>query len=289
MQKLSSARSEWVSTARTVWIATAVCISFACSPAQEERATGSSSAAPTTSSAGEPTAAQSESSPRESKKKQRSPIDPAQVGTIRGVVRFEGQPPERKEMAIGSTAGCEHHPKPPLTEDVIVTNGRVENTFVQIKDGLDGWIMPPAPTQPAVLDQLGCMYRPRVIGLQLGQKLLVHNSDDATHNVHSFATRNDNFNRTQSPGGADIEWIAEKREAMAAFGCDIHPWMKAWVSVCDHPFFAVSAADGTFSISGLPPGEYTLEAAHEKLGKKSKNVTLSAGGTAEIEFVFAAK
>jgi hypothetical protein len=289
MQKLSIAHIVWFSTARTLPVSAALCVAFACGPAHEERATGSSPAAQTAMTETDPAAAQSEGSPRESKKKERSPIDPAQVGTIRGVVRFEGEPPQRKEMAIGSTAGCEHHPKPPLTEDVIVTDGRVENTFVQIKDGLDGWIMPPAPAEPAKLDQHGCMYRPRVIGVQLGQKLLVRNSDDATHNVHSFATRNDNFNRTQTPGGADVEWIAEKREAMAAFGCDIHPWMKAWVSVCDHPFFAVSAADGAFSISGVPPGEYTLEAAHEKLGKKSKNVTLSAGGTAEIEFVFAAK
>jgi hypothetical protein len=178
---------------------------------------------------------------------------------------------------------------PPLTEDVIVANGGLQNVFVHVKSGLDGWIVPAASAEPVVLDQEGCMYRPRVLGIRVGQKLVVENSDGATHNVHSRPDRNEGFNRTQPPGGAPVEWVAEKAEVMIPFGCDIHPWMKSWVSVREHPFFAVSGADGSFTIAGLPPGEYTLEAAHEKLGKKTGKVTLSPSGTAEIEFVFTAK
>lgn len=276
-----------IQIARVLWICAAVCTVFACGPSREVETPASSVAARPAASAEEPLAAEPERAPQEPRKKERTPIDPAQVGTIRGVVRFDGPPPERKEMAIGNTAGCEKHLKLPLTEDVIVTDGRLQNVFVHVKQGLDGWVVPAPTADPVVLDQQGCMYRPRVIGLRTGQKLVVRNSDGATHNVHSRAERNDSFNRTQSPGGADVEWIAEKPELMIPFGCDIHPWMKAWVGVRDHPFFAVSATDGGFAIAGLPPGEYTLEAWHEKLGKKTKNVTLSAGGTADIEFVYA--
>lgn len=258
-----------------------------CSPSTDSDSANAPAAKPAApSEAKEPSSAPTDDAPRKPKKKEREPIDAAQVGTIHGIVRFNGTPPERKEMVIGNTVGCEHHPVPPLTEDVIVTNGHLQGAFVYVKDGLDGWILPPPSTEPAVLNQEGCMYRPRVLGMRVGQKLLVRNSDGATHNVHSRATRNESFNRTQSPGGADVDWTADKPELMIPFGCDIHPWMKAWVNVRDHPFFAVSAPDGSFSIAGLPPGEYTLEATHEKLGKKTKNVTLSAGGTAEIEFVY---
>lgn len=222
-------------------------------------------------------------------KEERGTIDPARTGTIRGRVRFDGAPPARKEMAIGSTAGCENHPVPPLTEDVIVEKGALQNVFVHVKSGLDGWDLPPPPAQPVELDQEGCMYRPRVLGMRLGQKLVVLNSDGATHNVHARPDRNDGFNRTQPPGGAPVEWTPTKAETMIPFGCDIHPWMKSWVSVREHPWFAVSDAGGSFTISGVPPGEYTLEALHEKLGKKTGKVTLPASGTAEIEFVFSAE
>ena len=212
----------------------------------------------------------------------RGPIDPATAGTLRGVVRFDGTPPPRKEMAIGNSAGCEHHPVPPLTEDLIVADGLVENVFVHVKKGLEKVEVPPAPAEPVVLDQRGCMYRPRVVGMRAGQKLAVRNSDGATHNVHSRPERNDGFNRTQAPGGADVEWVAAEPEVMIPFGCDIHPWMKAWVGVVDHPFFAVTGPDGGFTIPGLPPGEFEVEARHEKLGKKTGKIVVSAGGTAEI-------
>lgn len=224
-----------------------------------------------------------------STKHEKKPVDPRTAGTIRGVIRLDGDPPARKEMAIGTTAGCEKHPVPPLTEDVLVKDGKLANVFVYIKSGLEDVIVPPPDAAPVVLDQEGCMYRPRVLGMRVGQKLVIKNTDPATHNVHSHAERNEAFNQSQPAGGADVERAMEKPELMIPFTCDIHPWMKAFVSVRDHPFFAVTEEDGAFSLQGVPPGDYVIEALHEKYGKKHGNLTLSSAATAEITIVFTSR
>jgi len=240
-----------------------------------------------------PTSAAAESSmpahaPKSATKEKR-PIDPKTVGTVHGVIALDGTPPERKEMAIGNTAGCEKHPVPPLTEDVIAKDGKLANVFVYIKSGFDEWIVPPPSDAKITLNQEGCMYRPRVIGLRVGETLLVKNSDPANHNVHSRPERNDGFNQTQAPGSPPVEWRAVKPELMIPFSCDIHPWMKAWVSVRDTPWFAVTGEDGAFTISGVPPGEYTIEACHEKYGKKLGKLTLDPSGSAAVNITFSAK
>ena len=107
--------------------------------------------------------------------------------------------------------------------------------------------------------------------------------------MHSRPERNDGFNQTQASGSAPVEWQPTKPELMIPFACDIHPWMKAWVSVREHPWFAVSDASGAFTIGGVPPGEYTLEACHEKYGKKTGKVIVPASGSGELAITFAAK
>lgn len=216
-------------------------------------------------------------------------IDPATVGTIRGTVHFDGPAPVRKPIKIGASGGCAHEGGDPLSEDAIVNDGRVENAFVSIKDGLDGWIVPPHSGGDAVLDQKGCVYRPHVSGMRIGQTLRILNSDDATHNVNVRPDRNPSMNPIQPPGGAPLEWKPTKRELCVVFECNLHPWMRAYVGVVDHPWFAVSDAQGTFSLAGLPPGEYVVEAWHEKWGQKSQKVTLDAGGSAEVTLTFRPK
>jgi hypothetical protein len=139
-----------------------------------------------------------------------------------------------------------------------------------------------------VLDQLGCLYTPHVIGLQVGQTLEVRNSDPTTHNVHFFAERSPNpsENHNQPAGAAALETRFEKSEIGARVGCDIHPWMSAWISAVDHPFFAVSGADGSFAIRGLPAGEYEFEAWHELFGRVRASATVAASETRELELVF---
>lgn len=221
--------------------------------------------------------------------KEKRAIDPHTVGTIHGVIHLDGTPPERKEMAIGKATGCEKHPVPPLTEDVIAKDGKLANVFVSIKSGLESWIVPPPDDAPVVLNQEGCMYRPRVLGMRVGQKLAIKNSDPTNHNVHARPERNDGFNQTQAVGSAPVQWQPEKPELMVPFACDIHPWMKAWVAVRDHPWFAVSGADGSFTLANVPPGEYTLEAWHEKYGKKTGKLTLAPSGSADIAITFSAR
>jgi hypothetical protein len=288
-------RNTWLGGLALAGSTIAACL--ACHPSTES----SSSTAPAIASSGAPAGASSETSsavnegatkesasPKTSAKEKRA-IDPKTVGTIHGVIALDGTPPERKEMAIGNTAGCEKHPVPPLTEDVIAKDGKLANVFVYLKSGYESWIVPPPREDKVVLSQIGCMYRPRVIGLRVGQKLAVHNADPATHNVHARPERNEAFNQTQSPSSADIEWVPTKPELTIPFSCDVHPWMKAWVFVREHPWFAVSGEDGSFTIADVPPGEYTIEACHEKYGKKTGKLTLDPAGHAEISLAFAAK
>jgi plastocyanin len=212
-------------------------------------------------------------------------IDPEVVGTVKGVVRFEGTAPKRIPIAITVT-GCNAHAEPPLSETVIVENGRLANVFVTITRGLEKVELPPASSAPVRLEQDGCVYRPHVIGMRTGQTLLIANADKVTHNVNVRESKNAIFNQVQAAGSPALEWKPQKRELGVGFGCDLHPWMKAWICVEEHPFWAITGKDGTFSMQGLPPGPYTIEAWHEKYGKESKKITLLARGEAVLDLVF---
>lgn len=215
----------------------------------------------------------------------RGPIDPAKTGTITGVVVFDGTAPERKTLST-NTGGCPAHTAPLLTEDVVVENGKLANVFVHIKDGLAGWDLPPLAPDSVDMNQHGCQYVPHVLGMRTGGKLLVKNSDPTTHNVNIRTKASDAMNPLQPPGGKAVEWSPSKKELGVPFECNLHPWMRSYVCVVDDPWFAVSATDGAFTLSGVPPGDYVLEAWHEKYGKKTANVALEPGGNATATFTF---
>ncbi|MFN0009744.1 MAG: carboxypeptidase regulatory-like domain-containing protein [Planctomycetota bacterium] len=217
----------------------------------------------------------------------RGAIDPSQTGTISGVVRFDGKPPERRPLAIGGTGGCPDHPTPVFEEAAIVNDGKLANVFLWIKDGLEGWDLPPAGTESRMMDQRGCLYVPHVLGMRAGETLLINNSDAmTTHNVNIRSRSNDAMNPVQPPNGQPIEWRPKKKELGVAFECNLHPWMRAFVCVVEHPWFAVSGEDGTFVLQGVPPGDYVVEGWHEKFGKRTAKVTLTAGGSAEVALTF---
>ncbi len=199
------------------------------------------------------------------------------AGVIRGVALFEGEAPPRRPIPTAGAPGCEGH-GPLLSESAIVTDGRLANVFVVAKSGFDEASVPPPPSEPALLDQKGCAYVPHVLAVRVGQPLLVRNADPTSHNVNAKPKRPQNdgasFNSTQAPGSPEIEVRFDASETQVPFGCDIHPWMRAWVHAVSHPWHAISAADGSFEITGLAPGRYRFEAVHEWLGTRAFEVEL---------------
>ncbi len=209
-------------------------------------------------------------------------------GTIAGQVQFAGTPPARAPVKMSADPTCQQkHAEPVLSEDVIVNdNGTLRNVFVYVKEGLAGSF--PPSTTPVVLDQDGCRYRPRVVGLQVSQPLEIRNSDSTLHNVNAKPSTNKPFNLAQPVQGMKTTKTFSSPEVMVEFRCNVHPWMRAYVGVVAYPFFAVSDETGAFGISGLPAGSYTLEAWHEVYGTQSQTVTVAAGQSASVTFSFSA-
>lgn len=218
---------------------------------------------------------------------------PAEVGpaaggsaAIQGSVRFEGSAPGMEALKMDADPVCQQqHATPVTSEEVVVNaNGTLKNVFVYVKEGVKGTF--PAPTQPAVLDQSGCQYKPHVLGLQANQPLEIVNSDGTLHNINAKPASNQPFNVAQPIKGMKTKKAFAKPEVMVRFKCNVHPWMSAYAGVVAHPFFAVSDAEGVFSIAGLPAGTYVLEAWHEQYGTKTQTVSVKDGETKAVEFAF---
>jgi plastocyanin len=216
-------------------------------------------------------------------------VDPAKAGKIAGKVTLEGAAPAQEAIQMAADPNCaKMHSTPVNTEFVVAgEGGGLANSFVYVKSGLQGSF--PAPTEPVLLDQKGCLYVPHVIGIQVGQTLVVQNSDETLHNIHAMPKNNKEFNIGQPVKGLKTEKKFDTAEVMVPFKCDVHKWMNSYAGVVDHPFFAVTAPDGSFTIGGVPPGSYVVEVWHEKLGTKEMNVTVAETATAEASFSYAAQ
>src|SRR5438874_5913664 len=213
-------------------------------------------------------------------------IDAANTGAISGTIRFAGTAPARVPIDMDQDPACAVSSKEPnLSEGIIVSQGKLQNVFIYVKQGLETYAVP-KPSAPAVLDQKGCRYAPHVLGMVAGQTLRVLNSDTAEHNVHPMPRNNAEWNESQMPGGAPKEHVLDHAELMLPITCNQHPWMKMYLNIASNPFFAVSDGQGRFAISGLPPGDYTIEAVHEKLGIQSVQVTVETNRAAAADLTF---
>lgn len=208
----------------------------------------------------------------------------AGVGTIKGVVRFEGVAPPPKELTIPST--CAPAQKGPIYSDTfLVKDGKVKDVFVWIKTGLENYKGAPVPTEEHVVDQKGCIYFPHVSGVRVGQPVTFLNSDATFHNVRTVTDANAAFNEGMAGKDMRITKTFDKPEVMVRAKCDVHPWMAGFVGVVPHPFFAVSGENGEFILENVPVGDYEIEAWHELFGKKSIRVTVAPRTAAAAEFV----
>jgi plastocyanin len=216
-------------------------------------------------------------------------------GTVSGTIAFNGTAPAPKKIDTSADPVCGQKNPNLSTEDTVVSNGKLANAFVYIKDGTlaDGTKIGentfPTSSDTVTLDQNGCHYRPHVLGIQTNQKLKITNSDPTQHNIHPTPKNNPEWNQTQPNGAPPIEKTFARAEILVPVKCNQHPWMKAYIGVLKHPFFAVSGDDGSFTIKGVPPGSYTVAAWHEGGAagtEKTMQVKLAANGTAKVDFAF---
>ncbi len=215
-------------------------------------------------------------------------VDPATAGEVNGVVAFEGTAPKNEPIKMNADPVCvKANTTPQEQETYVVTDGKLANAFVYVKDGLSAYSFDP-PAGMLTFDQKNCRYHPHVFGVRVGQAVEIVNSDPTLHNIHALPKDNAEFNNGQPIQGMKMTHTFTAKEVMVPFKCDVHGWMNAYVGVVDNPFFAVTDKDGKFSFKGLPPGTYTIEAWHEKLGTQTATVTIAAKETKDANFSFKA-
>jgi hypothetical protein len=214
-------------------------------------------------------------------------VDPATAGVVSGKILFTGKAVPGKKVDMEEDPQCNKlHKTPVLDQSVAVNkNGTLANVLVYIKGGLEGKKFVP-PGNAAVMDQKGCWFEPRVLGMQTGQEFEVTNSDPVTHNIHPRAHANREWNQSQAEGAPPLQRKFSQPEIMIRVKCNIHNWMHAWIGVVDNPYFEVTGSEGTFELKNVPPGEYTIEAWQEELGTQEQHVTVAPSGKTEIAFTF---
>lgn len=205
-------------------------------------------------------------------------------GAISGVINYSNGDPDTVIKMDADPVCLGLHTESVQTETIVAEAGKLANVFVYVKEGVSGSYS--APADAKVLNQEGCTYIPHVLGVMTGQTLVIRNSDSTLHNVHALPQNNEEFNQGQPFQGMELEKEFDTQEVMVRFKCDVHPWMGAYLGVLDHPFFAVSGADGSFEIDGLPAGDYVIEAWHETLGTQTQSVSVAGDGAVGVTFDF---
>lgn len=208
-------------------------------------------------------------------------------GSLTGTVFLSGSPPMPMRIDMSGDPVCYENNPRPLTEFIVAKNGRLANVLIYVKasPALEGLTFE-TPATHVVLDQLGCRYLPRVLGIEVNQILEIRNSDNTRQNVHAMPRNNVDWNQSQVPSSEPLTHRFTHSEIAIPFKNNQHPWMKAWVGVFAHPFFAVSNSKGGFTIEDLPPGNYTIGAWHEEFGEKTLEVTVYPGSHQKVDISF---
>jgi hypothetical protein len=217
-------------------------------------------------------------------------VDPATAGNVNGTVALDGMAPKNEAIKMNADPVCIREAKGPQFQETytVSDDGKaLANVFVYIKDGLGNYVYD-TPTEPAKIDQKECRYHPHVFGMRVNQPLEIVNSDPTLHNIHALPKNNQEFNTGQPIQGMKMNHTFTAKEVMVPFKCDVHGWMNAYVGVLDHPYFATSDKSGKFELKNVPPGTYTIEAWHEKLGTQEQKVTLGPKESKDVTFTFKA-
>jgi len=204
---------------------------------------------------------------------------------LKGVIKFEGVVPQGEVLNL--PFGCaKQHKGEPRSDEVIVNNGRLKNALIRIIKGHESLKVPPPPKEPVVIDQIGCLYSPRVVGARVGQKVNFLNSDELFHNVRTVTHHNENFNESMPNKNDKFTKVFTKPEIFLQTKCSVHPWMNAYIAVVEHPYFSVSSESGEYTIDDLPTGTYTLEVWHEVFGTQTRELTVSDSASLDLSFTF---
>lgn len=208
------------------------------------------------------------------------------TAVVKGVAKFVGSRPAPTHISMNADPSCAKlHPGGASSEEVLAAaDGGLQNVVVFVSEGLGDRTFD-SPTQPVTMEQKGCMYAPHVVTLRANEELDIVNNDATTHNIHPVPANNREWNKAQPPG-TRVDATFAREEIAIPLKCNIHPWMRSYIAVFKHPFFAVTDKEGNFELKDLPPGDYTIEAWHEKLGKSTQKISVGPGATKDLEFVF---
>jgi plastocyanin len=214
--------------------------------------------------------------------------DTGSSASVVGRVKFQGQLPSPTKVSMAADPSCAKlHPAPAVAQEFVAgTDNSLGNVIVFISDGLQNRSFD-VPGEAVTFEQKGCIYEPHVVALRANQKLKMINSDNTTHNIHPIPANNREWNKAE-PAGTTMEESFPREEIAIPVKCNVHPWMKSYIAVFKHPYFAVTSKDGSFQLPNLPPGEYTVEAWHEKLGTMTQKITVAAGENKTVDFTFKA-
>ena len=212
----------------------------------------------------------------------------ASAASVTGTVSYDGKVPNLKPLSMDADPVCKGKHQAPVPSEMLAlgSGNTMGNILVRVVSGLPEGKTYPAPKDPVLMDQNGCIYKPHVLVLQAGQPLKVLNSDGILHNVHALPKVNSQFNIAMPPTRKEAEHVFDKPEEPFQIKCDVHPWMTAYTMIVTNPFYFVTAEDGKFTISDLPAGTYEIEAWHEKLGKKTEKVTVGETDAKAVDFKF---